>query len=361
MRNDRITNGSGAAICALVIFANAYSVMSGANAGKGAWLAHLLAGGAATAFAWCLASVCERFPEKSFYEVLEASVGKWGARAAGALTAFFSLVTCVLSLTVFSRFVQITALARTPQIILPLILAIVSALALRTGMRAVSGAARLLFWFAAAVFAVFVLFGIRWMEPELLLPGKTGTEMLFGGAGEVFLNRFGTVFALFSVYSRMKPGNGRKKAFLLSVALSAVGLALVCAVTVATLGEGTVGTDFYPVFTAMSVRGVGGFIQHTEILACIAMTLSLFFKTSVCLMFAVDMLCGIFDIRKGKGFSLPLALICAAMTQLIYRDLSALRGMVEWTPGASWVVAVYALLPPVFLIGARIKKKSGVE
>ena len=357
MRDGRITNGSGAAVCALVIFANAYSVMSGSDAGSGAWIAHLIAGAAATLLAWCIVSVCEKFPEKSFYEVLSSVCGKWGARFFGGVTALFALVTCVLSLTVFSRFVQITALFRTPQIILPLIIAIISALALRSDMRAVSGAARLLFWFSAAVLAVFVLFGIRWMEFSRLIPAGKELCAFFCGAGEVFLNRFGTVFALFSVYTRMEQGTARKKFFMWSVAGSALSLALISAVTVATLGEQIAGTDFYPVFTAMSVRGVGGFIQHTEILACIAMTLSLFFKTAVCLLFSEDMLCGIFDVTKKEGISLPLALICAAMTQLIYRDLSALRGMVEWTPGAGWVIGVYALLPLVLF--ALVKKRKG--
>ncbi len=356
MRDGRITNGSGAAVCALVIFANAYSVMSGSDAGRGAWIAHIIAGAVATLLAWCIASVCDRYPEKSFCDVLSSVCGKWGARFFGGVTAFFALVTCVLSLTVFSRFVQITALFRTPQIVLPLIIAIISALALRSGLSAVSGAARLLFWFSAAVLAVFVLFGIRWMEFSRLIPSQKELGDFFTGAGEVFLNRFGTVFALFSVYTRMEAGPARKKFFMWSVAGSALALALIGAVTVATLGERVAGTDFYPVFTAMSIRGVGGFIQHTEILACIAMTLSLFFKTSVCLLFAEDMICGMFNITKKEGLSLPLALICAAMTQLIYRDLSELRGMVEWTPGAGWVVGVYVLLPLALFAFAEKRK-----
>lgn len=358
MQDGRITNGSGAAVCALVIFANAYSVMSGSDAGNGAWIAHIIAGTAATILAWCIVSICEKYPEKSFYEILSSVCGKWGARIFGGVTALFALVTCVLSLTVFSRFVQITALFRTPQIVLPFIIAAISALALRSGLRAVSGAARLLFWFSAAVLAVFVLFGIRWMEFSRLIPSGKELGDFFAGAGEVFLNRFGTVFALFSVYTRMESGPARKRFFMCSVAGSALALALISAVTVATLGEKVAGTDFYPVFTAMSVRGVGGFIQHTEILACIAMTLSLFFKTSVCLLFAEDMLCGMFDITKKEGISLPLALICTAMTQLIYRDLSALRGMVEWTPEAGWVVGIYALLPLALFAFARKKKRK---
>ena len=70
-----------------------------------------------------------------------------------------------------------------------------------------------------------------------------------------------------------------------------------------------------------------------------------------------DMLCGLLDVTKKDGFAIPLGLICAAMTQLIYKNLSELRGMVEWTSGAWWVVAVYAVLP-LALFACAIRKKG---
>ena len=116
-------------------------------------------------------------------------------------------------------------------------------------------------------------------------------------------------------------GGERKQFFLFAVLGAAAALVIISLVTVATLGADTSRADFYPVYTAMSVRGVGGFIQHTEILACIAMTLSLFFKSAVCLLFCDDMLMGIFKVSRKRGVTLPLGLISAALTQVIYRDL----------------------------------------
>lgn len=345
MRSDKITNGSGAALAALVIVTNGYSVLPASSAGRSVWISHIAASLLAFICTYWFVSVCEKNPEKSFYEVLEATKGKLLAKITALGLVILSLMTCVLSLTIFSRFVQITALPQTPQIIITLLVILIAALAVRGGLRATSGAARLLFWFCAAVFVIFAVFGIKWMKPSLLLPSGGMTQRVLTGTGEVFLNRFGAIPALMAVYTRMPEGKERKGFFLLSVVCAAAALTVISAVTAATLGAETMDADFYPVYTAMSVRGVGGFIQHTEIIACIAMTLSLFFKSAVCLLFSDDMLTGIFKVSRKEGVAVPLALISAALTQVIYRDLSSLRGMVEWKNGAIYVVALYILIP----------------
>lgn len=358
MQRDEITNGAGAAIVVLVIMTNGYSVMAGSAAGRSVFIAHIAAGLLALLGAWWLTSVCEKAPDKTFFDAITFACGSFFGRAIALIFSLFSLVTCVISLTVFSRFVQITALPQTPQIILPLIIILIAALSNRRGLFAAAGSARLLIWFFAAVFLVFVLFGIKWTDPRLLIPDFKAPEKILAGAGEVFLNRFGASFALMAVYTRMEKTPARRKTFMLALFGASLALAVISLMTVATLGEETSAVDFYPVFTAMSVRGIGGFIQHTETLASIAMTLCLFFKSAVCLAFSEDMLTGTFKALRRQGISVPLALICAAATQIIYRDISSLRGMVEWKSGAGAVVAIYVLLPLLLVLFSKTRRKT---
>jgi lysophospholipase L1-like esterase len=84
----------------------------------------------ALVLAFFLASSCDEFPDEAFYGVLRKSMGKSGARLVGAVFLLLTLLTAVVSLTVFSRFVQITALPRTPQIVIPTILIVIAALSL---------------------------------------------------------------------------------------------------------------------------------------------------------------------------------------------------------------------------------------
>ncbi len=358
MNSKTISNGAGAFLTALIIMTNSYAVLPASRAGSGIWVADIAALILALVLAYFFASSCDKFPDETFYGVLRKSVGKWGAVAAGVAFVLLTLLTAVVSLTVFSRFVQITALPRTPQIIIPTILIVIAALSLSGELTSSGGAAVLLFWFSAFVFLLFAVTGIFNAEPRLLLPQSDDFSEIITGAGEVFLNRFGILPALMAVYTRMSEQKTRKKYFLSSLAGAGVALSVISALSVATLGEKLSETDFYPVYTAMSIHSVGGFIQHTEIFACIAMTMSLFFKGAVSLMFSEDMLNGIFGVERKKGFALPLALILAASTQLIYTSISSLRGLIEWKSGAITILLINIAIPLLIRIGCAIKGKK---
>ncbi|MBQ5778324.1 MAG: GerAB/ArcD/ProY family transporter, partial [Oscillospiraceae bacterium] len=345
MKEKIISNGAGAFLTALIIMTNSYAVLPASHAGRGIWIADILAIILALFLAYLFASSCDKLQSETFYGVMRHAVGKWGATVLGGLLLIITLLTTVVSLTVFSRFVQITALPRTPQIIIPLIIITIAALSLSGELTSSGGAATLLFWFSAFVFILFFLSGIGKVEPHLFLPQRDGFSENFKGTGEVFLNRFGALPALMAIYTRMSGKETRKKYFLSSIAGSGVAIAALSAITVATLGEKAAETDFYPVYTAMSIHSIGGFIQHTEIFACIAMTVSLFFKGAASLMFSEDMINGMFDVGRKSGVSLPLALIAASSTQLIYTSISSLRGLLEWKSGAIVMLLINIAVP----------------
>ncbi len=354
MQTEKISKLSGCALAALVIMTNSYSVLPGMVSGSMTTMAHIIASLAAIFCILCIIFICEKHPDKAFFDALSLSTGKITAIIASVIFAIFAALTCIVSLTVFSRFVQVTALPRTPQIIIPLLIIITAALSLRRGLIAPSGAATLLIWFSVAVFFIFALFGIGSMDARMLIPDFSESEKLLIGACEVFLNRFSSISAFAVIYPRIKSDSSKKSSFLISVAAASAALTVISAICIATLGKTTAALDFYPVYTAMSVRGIGGFIQHTEILACIVMTQCLYFKCAVCLAFCEETLFGIFGSERGRGIAIPLALIFASLTQIIYRDISSLRGMVEWSSGAGAIALFLFLSFPTVALLSRI-------
>lgn len=357
MKGQKITSGAGAAIAAFTILTNAYSFLPGAFSGGDVWISHIIAGATSVICLWLLVNLCEKYPGESFFGVITNALGKFFGRAVSVVLVLLSVLTLTVSLTVFSRFIQITALPQTPQIIIPSLITVCAALSLRTSLRAASGTARLLIWFFAAVFLFFALGGIKEVKLSLLLDMPESTVEIFRGAGEVYLNRFATMLALMSVYTRIEEGEKRKSRFLLSAGISALALSVISVITVATLGTENISRDFYSVFSAMSVKSVGGFIRHTEILACIAMVISLFFKSVVCILFSDDMLSGALGIPDESFSYLPIGLLAAAGTQIIYRDTSALRGLLAWKSGAGFVLALHIIIPLILFLSAGIKNK----
>ena len=357
MKNAKISNIDGAALAFLAVMTNTLTVLPGVDAGV-VWPSNLIAGVLAFLSALLISVCCDRFPDDGIYSVIKKCIGKIPAAILGFLLLALVIVSFIVSLTVFSRFVQITALPQTPQIILPILLALLAALSARGGMQTACGAARLLFWFVAAVFLLFIGFGVTELSLTLLEPEFESVKSLFAAAGEIFLNRFSLVPALFVIYTKMQDKGGRRKFFLGSIGLATLVIAAISAICVCVLGKSGAKADFYPVYTVMSLFSFGGFIQHTEIFACIAMTLCLFFKGAVCLAFSEEILDGIFGISDGRGVFLPLALLSAYSTQLIYRDISSLRGLLGWKSGAIYVLLLYLLIPPLLFVASYRKKKK---
>lgn len=353
MQKGKISNKEGALICALAGLTNAFSVLPGAEAGRMVWVADIIATALAILCVFLLTGACDKYPEKTFFEVLTKVFGKVFGRVVGIILALFSLMTFVVSLTVFSRFVQITALPQTAQIVIPLLISVTSALSLSRGLYAPSGAAWLLFWFVAFVVVVSAAFGFSESSLRLMTFKMPQPLKIISGAGEVFLNRFGEIFALMSVYTRMQGKNSRRKHIL--TALFGVGLALslISATTVFMLGENLSRADFYPVYTAVSLHSAGGFIQHIEIFACIAMTICIFFKGVLCILFSEDIIMESFSAKRVHGIAVPISLSAAAFTQIIYGSVSTLRGMLEWKPGAGYVVLA------IVIVSASVAVLSG--
>ncbi len=358
MRSEKITNGEGAFLTFLTLTANGYSVMFGSGAGKDSWISHIIAALFAFGVSYLLAYVLDKYPDRNFCDILMLTLGKTLGRVFSALLLFLMLASAVVSLTIFTRFVQTSALPRTPQIIIPLLITLAAGFSFREGLRSSAGAARLLFWFCALVFAVFCVFGVRLADKDCLLPSFVSPRNVFIGACEVFINRFGLIFALMPVYTRMQGRKSRRRFFTLSVFFSGAVMAVISAITVAILGQNTAARDFYPVFTAMSVQGIGGFIQHTEILACISMTIGIFSRSIVCILFCDEMILGSMSVKNACGTAIPLALIISALTQLIYRDASSLRALVEWKSGEWWVLLFELIFPIVLILSAKKAKQS---
>lgn len=356
MPDRKIPNLLGSVIIVFTLMTNAYSVLPGSSAGGDIWISDIIATALATLFVFFLTLVCDRFHDETFYGVLEKTSGKAGAKIFAFLFFVITVTTATVSLTVFSRFVQQTALPLTPPYILPILITAVSAFAIRSGGRSISGSARFLSLFGIAVFFLFAIPGFFGVMPEVFLPFYESADKILPASGEIFLNRFLGLVPLLAIYTRMENTKTRKRHFITATALSGAAMTVISFVVVGGLGKNLASRDFYPTFTAMSSHGAFGFIRHTEIFASITMTVCIFFKCAVTLMFICDMTEGALNIKNGKRLAFPYALILGALTQVIYSDVSKLRHLTEWKSTATVAVLGVMSLSVFLCILSKLRK-----
>jgi len=354
---ETISNKQGFTLIICFILCNCFTYLYG----NGDWLSYIFSSLFAILIWWLLSALMENHGFNSFFEILDFAFG----RIAGKVFAFILLIYVLLSstttITVFGKFTQISALAKTPQIVLPFIILLLAALSLKSGLRILSHGATLLFYFAVITLVSFVFFSFPQLDAKNILPvAEYGLFPIFRNTLSVFTNQFGDIIILLCIYPHIKKNSRRMKTLLWAVVVSCALVSLIALFTVMILGKSQTSSEFFPVFTTLSIRGIGSYIQHMEILTSIALTFFVFIRQVVNLYFATLAISHIFKTKTYKKFLIPSALIVTALSLILYPSIISLNYRVESNMNLYILLPLQLVLPTILgaiLIFKRKKEK----
>ena len=355
MTQERISGKQGFAITVLFLLSNCYSVLFGMGAGRDVWLSYLVALALAMALSSVLTHSMKRCDESDFFSFLDHLLTRIGGSILSLLLALYTLFSSVTSLCLFGRFNQFTALSRTPSIILPLLIVLLGVWACRSGVEALGRMASLTLYFTGVVFLIFALFGFSEQKWETLLPilQHGPTPVLRGGLA-VFLNQLGDLIFLTAIL----PHLSRQRSFKLGVLVGGVALTVIALVTLTTLGATETAAEFYPVFTVLSIRSIGRFVQHLEVLSSIAMTIFAFFRVALSLYFVAKAVAHVFHLPDYRASLLPIGLLLVSVTQMFYQTMIGLRTRLESDLALTLMTPILVLLPFALAVIAWTKHRS---
>lgn len=350
-----ISSRQGFTLLICFTLCNSYSMLFGTHCGREVWLAHLLATALSLLIWLAFTRVFEEKPYSSFFDMIDTSFGKIFGHIITAILILYALLSATTSLSLFGRFTQLTALSKTPPIILPLIISLLAALSLKSGLSALSRGANLFFYFAVFTFASFVAFGAPLLDVKNLFPMlENGIFPPIKSALSIFTNQFGDTLLLFAIYPKI--AGKRRKGMLWAILCATLATSVIALFTIMTLGEKQVISDFFPVFTTLSIRNIGGYIQHTEIITSIAMAFFIFIRQAITLYFAVTAISHLFHIKEASRLLVPLALIIASGSQLMYLNMMSLRARIEGDANLYILLPVLLLFPILLCFLAKRKK-----
>ena len=351
---EKLKNKQGLYLTVLFFGSNCYSLLFAARHGAAVWLCYLLAWGLGIAAAYVLGTCMER-TDGTFFALLDSLLPRPLGRFFTGLLAVYTFLSACTSLSIFGQFNQLTALSKTPTLILPLAVILLGVFACRSGISAMGRMASLTVWFSAVVFVLFVCVGLGSASPALLL--ETDRFSLQGGF-TVFCNQLGDVLLLTAVYPYLARKRTRKRTMTIGMTLAGGMLFVISLVTVMTLGGRGVTDNTYPVFTVLSVRTVGQFVQHTELLTSVAMTVFAFFRVSLSLFFIAEALTRLFSLQNGRAPILPAGLLLASVTQLLYHGMPMLTARLESALSLWILIPIQIVLPALLCVICLLTKKS---
>lgn len=123
-----------------------------------------------------------------------------------------------------------------------------------------------------------------------------------------------------------------------------------------TLGMSNISISYFPSYSAVSVVGIGNFIQRIEVIVSITLLISCYAKISVCLLATNMGISKLFNLHNYNEIVAPVALLMTYLSNILFSNVAELF---EWT-----IIYIYytipfqIILPLIIWITAEVKVRS---
>ncbi|KUO75315.1 MAG: spore gernimation protein [Clostridia bacterium BRH_c25] len=357
MNKELISDQQGINLTVLFIFGSTLVMGTGGQAKGDTWIAVMLVLFLSVPVLMVYARILSRYPGKDLYDILEEVFGKYLGRAFSLAFIWFSFHLGALVLRNFGEFMNTVGLPETPKAVPIIMFALICAIGVKSGIETLGKCSSL---FIVGVFSLLFLLAfltIPNMKSENLLPIMyDGFKPVLQGTFSAFSFPFGELVVFMMVFDSLKKPNSSYKVYLKSLVIGGLVVFFISIRNVMVLGADTLGSVYFPSYTAISRINIGNFLQRLEIAVSIVFTLSGFIKISICLMAATKGITKLFGFKDYRVFVTPVGLLMVNLAYLVY---DSIMEMFEW---AFEIWPYYAfpfqvILPLIILIAVELKAR----
>ncbi|HYF82946.1 MAG TPA: endospore germination permease [Clostridia bacterium] len=357
MNKELISDKQGINLTVLFIFGSTLVIGTGGQAKNDMWIAIMLALLISVPILMIYARILSRYPGKDLYDILEEVFGKYLGRIFSLTFIWFSFHLGALVLRNFGEFMNTVGLPETPKIVPIIMFALICALVVKSGIETLAKCSSL---FIVGVFSLLFLLAfltIPDMKSENLLPIMyNGFKPVLQGAFSAFSFPFGELVVLMMVFDSLKTPNSNYKVYLISLVIGGFIVLFIAIRNIMVLGPETIGSVYFPSYTAISRVNIGNFLQRLEITVALVFILSGFIKISICLLAATKGIAKLFGFKDYRILVTPVGLLMVNLAYLIY---DSIMEMSEWAQDI-WPYYAFpfqVILPLLILIAVEVKAK----
>jgi len=331
----------------------------GVQAKQDSWLAILLGGGAGMVVAWVYTSLASRFPGQTLIGYSKTLLGQWLGGLVGLLYIWYGLHLGALVMRNFGEFLVTTILPTTPISVFILTLMLLCAYGVRHGLEPLARASQLMgaMLLIETVLASLLMF--KDVRLENLLPVmEQGPIPVFRGAFALLGFPFGETVLFALILPFVRPASAVRRTVMKTMGVSAIFLAAINARNIALLGAHLSLTSRFPSLIAFGNIDIADFLTRLDALIVGAWIVTGFMKVTVCLYVTAAGLAEWARVPDYKPLVLPLGVIMAALSILVYDDVSAMGSF----GNSIWPVysIPFQILMPLLLLGlTQVYSPSG--
>jgi len=343
------------AFCIIAIFIWGSSVVIGGNseAGHDAWITLVFGFALAIPMLLVYARIMRLYPEKNLFDVLEAILGKAGAKILIAFVSFYALHLCAIVLCNFSEFIEVVAMPETPQLPLMIIMMAV------TSYLAISGVETLGRWAVVTmpviIFVVLftVIAALNYMDFTNILPLMDhDLPVIAGGSFKLFSFPFAELVLFLGVADAVKKQTSPYKLLLGAGAFGALVLLIVMLRNVELLGS-MIFVEYFSSYIAARIISVGDFFARIEGSISMNFVISGITKITLCLFVAARGISYLFGFSGGRRITVAVAALTLALAVTLYGSVGEMFSFINVYPYYAMPFEVF--IPAVIWLLAEIK------
>lgn len=326
-----------------------------------AWLAVIVATGAAAVVAVIVYALSMRFPHHTLFQYCEVILGPVAGKIAAAVfvLTFFQIDAVVIR--EFSEFMVTAVMPETPALFFSITIVAVAVYAARNGLEVLARCTDFILPLMVAFIAIVLLFAMPEMHIKNLLPVlENGLRPVFNGA-LVAWSFMGQVVIIAAYGAFINPPQALKASLISGLLGIAFFLTVVTMGTIFVFGCCEAARQTFAAYALARVVSLGQFFERIEALFLAIWVGGVFIKITLNLYVVALGLATVTGLKEYRALVTSLGALSVAVSHLLYKNITEIRYdllMVE--PG--WTLFWQLFLPLFLLLAAMVrgKRRTGV-
>jgi spore germination protein KB len=358
MNKEVISDKQGLSLLIIFIVGTSTMVVAGSEAKKDFWLAIILAMCMAFPILLIYARLCNIFPHKDLFDIIELCFGKVLGKGLCLFYTWHLFHGVTMVLLNFGLFVNTIAFSDTPRIIPMIGISILSIWALKEGIEVMGRWTEFfIIIFAVSILVVFLLLIPNMTITNILPFLSNGMQPVIKGAFSSFSFPFGETVLFNMIFFNLKSDRSSYKIYMGALLIGGGVLLLVSLMDIFVLGENTVSNTYFPSYDALTRINIGDLLQRLEIIIGSIYTFGAFMKMSLYLYAACRCVTKVFGYNHYRFAVTPISLLMINLSYFLHDNI--IYNM-EWNLEiwAYYAFPFQVIFPILIWITAEIKKRQ---
>jgi len=357
MNSETIKSRQAITLYTLFMLGTTILVTGNRIAGRDSWIALIVAAIIGLPYVLICARILTLNPGKSLFDIAFIFFKKFGGWVITLVVILYAFALSLLVLRNATEFIQQVALHKTPQLVVSIIIALLSAWALKKGLQVLGRSSVLFLVMILSVTIVTTLLMTNLMDFDSIKPimGE-GIAPVAKSVSRYFSFPIAESFLLLAVFHNLKKGDSQYKSYSIGLLIGTFFLGLITLRNILVLGVPAYVEIYFPSFMAAGAINLITILERIEGIVVVNYTVCIFIKLCICI-YVIVQGCSKLSGIDYKKFLFPISLLIIIVSQIAFK--STMELFRSSTYFFYWALPIQLIIPiGVWIVAEIVNRKK---